>query len=131
MFAYRLPSCLVLDQSATVCKVIQIILYRAGSPACTTFSDPLLALQTMATKGMPLPDVALISYQLPLMDGIEVIRLMQHHHYPTATVLLLNQDENSALMRIKARLAGARATLAKPLTTQQLLALLSTFTTSS
>ena len=126
MSIHRLPSCLVLDPSATVCKVIQILLHRAGSPGCATFSDPLLALQAIAQNHLSIPEVALISSQLPRMDGIEVIRLMQQHYSSTATILLVDQDHNGVLLRTKARLAGARDTLAKPFTAQQLLALIST-----
>lgn len=119
-FAHPLPFCLVIDQSLTMRKILEIEFRRAGYPSCASFAEPVEALQALAQQHLPVPDVALVSWRLPRLDGVEVIRQMKLAGYHTACVMLLDQDLDRPLTHLKARLAGAQKVLVKPFTMQQL-----------
>ena len=120
-FPRPLPFCLVIDQSLTVRKVLETELRRANYPPCATFADAIEALRAIALQQVPVPDIVLVSWRLPKLDGVDVLRLMKRERYHTAGVTLLDRDQDSPLMRVKAKLAGAQKTLVKPFTMQEFL----------
>ena len=115
-----LPFCLVIDPSSVVRLVLFTELKRARYPRCVTFADPREALKAIIQHRIPVPDVALICWRLPWLDGVEVVRFLRAYGYHTTCILLLDQDQDSVMWHAKARLAGAQNTLLKPFTMQQL-----------
>lgn len=118
MIAPSRPFCLVLDPSLTMRKILEVELRRNAYPFAT-FADPLPALQAMARQSIR-PDIALIAWRLPRLNGIDTLISMRNAGYPTAVVVLLDQDQDRVLNHLKAKLAGAKGTLVKPFTMQQL-----------
>lgn len=120
------PFCIVIDTSMTMRKIIETELRRSQYP-CIAFADPLDALQAIALQRIPVPEIALVCWRLPHLDGIQVLKHMKEAHYHTSCVLLLDEDQG-IVPHIKSRLAGAQRTLVKPFTMKQLLACLASLT---
>lgn len=119
-FSQALPFCLVIDPSLVIRTIVVTELRRAGYPPCAAYATSMEALHAISSQCIPIPDIALICWRLPKIDGIEVLQHMKRAQYHTASIMMLDQDQNSALIRAKARLAGARNTLVKPFTMQEL-----------
>jgi DNA-binding response OmpR family regulator len=120
-FPQPLPFCMVIDPSVAVRKILATELQQAHYPLCATFADPLEAMRAIALNQIRVPDIVVVSWRLPKFDGVEVLRQMKHARYHTAGVMLLDKDQNSPLMHVKAQLAGAQKALAKPFTMQAFL----------
>ncbi len=114
---------MVLDASPTSRKILEVILCREGHQvAC--FGDPLAALRFLCQHGPA--DLLFLGLDLPKMDGFEVLRRLRGkpRFRSMAFVALLNEHDG-ALVRLKARLAGAQQVVTKPLVRQQIVALVS------
>jgi twitching motility two-component system response regulator PilG len=114
------PLVLVIDDSAVVRKIIEIILRREGGQVIS-YSDPVEAMRDLTEQRVPLPDVALVDLLLPKMDGYDLIRRMRAHsqNHPLAIIAVSRLD--GVRPRLLARLAGANAYLTKPFTPKQLI----------
>lgn len=112
---------LVIDDSATVCKVIELCLTREGF-AVKSFPDGIEALRWLMSSEGRIPDVILLDVNLPKMNGYEVARRLKMKVQFHETVIVMISRRDGMVDRLKARLAGAKDFLAKPLTTQMLLA---------
>ena len=119
MVPQRSPFVLVIEPSLVLRRVILTSLSRNGFSTTMAYAHPLEALKAIVQRQIPVPDIALVCRNMPWPDGYEVIAYLRKNGYPTKCILLLSHD--GSLERIKARLAGARASLAKPLTVQALL----------
>lgn len=117
-FPQPLPFCLLIDESATVRKVLATELRRAHYPPCATCADAIEAMRAIALQQIRVPDIIVVSWRLPRFDGVEVLRQMKRARYHTVGVMLLDKNQDSPLMHIKAQLAGAQRTLVKPFTMQ-------------
>lgn len=120
-FLQPLPFCLVIDPSLAVRKILARELQQAHYPSCATYDDAVEAMRAIAFQQMRIPDIVVVSWRLPRFDGIEVLRQIKHARYHTAGVMLLDRDQDSPLMHMKAYLAGAQRTLVKPFTMQKFL----------
>jgi twitching motility two-component system response regulator PilG len=104
---------MVIDDSPTVCKILEISLKRVGfSVMC--FADPVEALIALGNDSTPLPDLLLLDVLLPHMDGFEVMQYLSHHADLSAIPVILMSRKDGTLDRLKARLAGAVAYITKP-----------------
>jgi twitching motility two-component system response regulator PilG len=104
---------MVIDDSPTVCKILEISLKRAGfSVVC--FRDPVEALIALGDASTPLPDLLLLDVLLPRMDGFEVMQYLCHHADLSDIPVVLMSRKNGTIDRLKARLAGAVAYIPKP-----------------
>lgn len=122
------PFLLVIEPSLTVRTVIEATLCRNARapssfhlPYWALFADPVSALGALHASQIPVPHIGLVCRDLPHLDGYQVIQHVHQRGYPTSFIVLLSAEQDSPLERIKAHLAGARTTLAKPFTVQQLL----------
>lgn len=117
---------MVLDASPTSCKILEVILRREGHRV-VSFGDPLEALRFFSRHGPA--DLLFLGIDLPKMDGYDVLKYLKgeprlHSMVPIA----LLSEGDGMLGRIKARLAGARQVVVKPLVRQQIAALTSAHT---
>ena len=83
----------------------KITLGGASSPKLTNGKDAVA--QAMASK----PDVAILDYRLPLMDGIEATRQIRRR-VPSVEVLIFTMQDDDNLVR-EALSAGARSYVQK------------------
>lgn len=116
---------IVLDISPTTRKILEVILHREGHQvAC--FADPLEALRALFRHGPA--DLLLLSLDLPTMDGFEVLKYLrgEPRFHSIGTIALLD-ERDGILVSLKARLAGARHVVTKPLVRQQIVDLVSAY----
>jgi DNA-binding response OmpR family regulator len=112
---------MVIDDSPTVCKILETCLHRAGYEV-KSFPDGVEALRWLNTSEVRLPDLIFIDLGLPKLDGYAVIRLLKAKPALEHTTLVILSRRDGILDRLKGRLSGAHAYLTKPFKTQQILA---------
>ena len=107
---------MVIDDSPTVRKVIEVCLRREGLEV-VSYPDGIQALRAITNR---LPDLVILDLDLPKMSGFEVARYMRSKPQWSRTVIVILSRHDGILVRLKARLAGAQAYLTKPFTTQMI-----------
>ena len=112
---------LVIDDSATVRKVIEVALRRAGF-AVQPFADGPSALRWLVSPSAPKPALIYLDIELPRMNGYAVAHAL--HNLPTfkQTPLIMLSCHDGLLDRLKSRLVGAQAYVTKPFRVEQLVA---------
>ena len=113
---------MVIDDSPTIRKILEVCLHRAGYEAMS-FEDGVQVLLWLNTPQARIPDLIFIDLGLPKMDGYEVIRLLKVRSALAQTMLVILSQRDGVLDRLKGWLAGAHAYVAKPFKTQQIMAL--------
>lgn len=111
---------LLIDDSATIRKIVTTTLTRAGYET-QTFADGIAAMRWLAAPESQLPDLLLVDLGLPKMDGYEVIRRIKGKPQFAQTRCIILSRRDGMLDKLKGRLAGATIYLAKPFTAQALL----------
>ena len=116
---------LVLDSSPTSRKILEVILLRAGHQvAC--FDEPLEALRFLARHGPA--DLLFLGLNLPKMDGFDVLKYLRGEpRFRAMVAIALLDARDGILVQVKARLAGARQVVTKPLVQQRIVALLAEY----
>ena len=112
----------VIDDSPTICKILETCLRRAGHQA-VSYPDPVQALQAIFRGEVARPDVLFVDLVLPQMDGYEVIQRLRAKAEFKAVPIVAISGRDSMLARLKARLAGANDYVTKPFQTQHIVAL--------
>ena len=114
---------LVLDASLTTRKIIEVILHREGYQVIG-FENPREALHYLAQHRQQLPDLVFVGLRLPGVDGYRVLQYLKGEPcYRTIVTIALLTQADGPLGHLKARLAGARQTMFKPLVRQRIVAL--------
>lgn len=114
---------LVLDASLTTRKIIEVILHREGYQVIG-FENPREALHYLAQHRQQLPDLVFVALRLPAVDGYRVLQYLKGEPcYQTIVTIALLTQADGPLGHLKARLAGARQTMFKPLVRQRIVAL--------
>lgn len=105
----------VIDDSATICKILAIGLGRAGYRV-TCFADGVEALRWLHSSEAIMPDLVLLDILLPKMDGYAVARHLKAIpvFVEKAVPIVFLTCLDGLLDQIKGRLAGASAYLTKP-----------------
>jgi twitching motility two-component system response regulator PilG len=110
------PVILVVDDSATVRKIVQMALRREGM-SIVTAGDGLSALSAVADEE---PDLILLDVLLPRMDGYHVCRIIrekpEYHHIP----IIMLSGKDGLFDKVRGRLAGSSEYLTKPFDTNEL-----------
>jgi twitching motility two-component system response regulator PilG len=112
----------VIDDSPTICKILETCLRRAGHQAAS-YPDPVQALQALFRGEIARPDVLFVDLVLPHMDGYEVIKLLRARAEFKAIPIIAISGRDSVVDRLKARLAGANDYVTKPFKTDHIVAL--------
>ncbi len=120
--AQAVPLILVIDDSLTVCKVVEVTLQRAGF-LVLSFPDGVTALRWLASPDVVMPALIYLDIGLPKLDGYEVVRLLRGRPALARTPIIMLSSRDRVLDRVKSRLAGAHNYLSKPFKTAELLAL--------
>lgn len=114
------PMILVIDDSPTVRKIVEITLQRKGY-VVKSFPDGVEAMRTLQQPGAQLPDFVILDIDLPKMNGYEIARYLRSKPDWKQVPMMMLSRFNGVVDRLKARLAGVQLYLTKPVTTQQLL----------
>jgi chemosensory pili system protein ChpA (sensor histidine kinase/response regulator) len=117
---------LVIDNSPTIQKVVEMTLMREGYEI-RSFRDGIDAMRWFSAPEARTPDLMLVERDLPKMDGYEVIQKFKAQpRFAHTACILLSQHTNKADQLTEQR---AVASLHKPFTTQELLATVSLYVT--
>jgi DNA-binding response OmpR family regulator len=115
------PTILVIDESAVTRKVLEIALGRAGFTV-HSYRDGISALRAVVTGQEPPPALLLLDVALPRMDGYAIAQYVRRMPALAGVPIIMLSAHSGVLDRLKGRLAGACAYLSKPISTQELLA---------
>ena len=113
---------MVIDDSATVRKIIQVCLERAGYEVIG-FPDGVEAIRWLTIQRAHLPQLVFLDIEMPRMDGYAVAQCLKAKSQCSDMVIVMLSARNGILDRLKGRLAGADDYLTKPFTTQTILAI--------
>lgn len=120
----------LIDDSPTIRKIVEVALHRAGYEV-DTYADPVEALQTLAQEQRPPPALLLIDLGLPGMDGLEVIGVCRAHPRLASLPIVVVTARGGVLQRLKARWAGAQGYITKPFKEVELLAVVRQYQSTS
>ena len=112
---------MVIDDSATVRKIIETCLGREGFEV-KSFGDGVEAVKWLTEPEAPVPDLVLLDIELPKMDGYEVARRLKTKPRFHSTVIVMLSRRDGVIDRLKGRLVGAKDYIAKPFKTQDIIA---------
>ncbi|SRR5579883_1297682 len=116
------PLVLVIDDSKTTCKILEVCLEREGY-SVLSYGDPLEALRVLSVPNTAIPDIAFIDISLPGMNGYQVIQYLKARPQFQKMTLIAISGRDGLLDRLKARLAGAKEYVTKPFKTQEIVTL--------
>ncbi len=117
---------LVIDDSATVRKILEVCLRRAGYKVIS-FPDGVEAIRWLATPEAFLPQMVFLDIEMPRMDGYAVAQYLKARPQYSHMVIVMLSARTGILDRLKGRLAGADEYLTKPFRTQIILAIVQTY----
>jgi twitching motility two-component system response regulator PilG len=111
-----MPRVLVVDDSRTVRKIVELTLWRERIEVVTA-SDGLGALAAVADAQ---PDLMLLDILLPRMDGYQVCQVVRHHQDYRDLPILMLSSKDGLFDRMRGRLAGSTDYISKPFEVAQL-----------
>lgn len=114
---------MVIDDSATVRKIIETCLKREGFDV-KSFPDGVEAMRWFTLPEARIPDLVILDIGLPKMDGYEVARRLKTKPQLNTTVIIMLSRRDGMIDKLKGRLAGAKDYLTKPFKTQELIAVI-------
>ncbi len=114
------PLILVIDDSQTVRKILEVCLSREGFRV-KSFPDGVEAMRWIIEDRSHTPDLIWLDIGLPKMDGYEVARHMKSKPRFNNTIIVMLSRRDGMIDRLKGKLAGAKAYLYKPFTTQDII----------
>lgn len=105
-----MSSCLVVDDSPTVRRVIRRILERLG----LTVSEAEHGRDALEACRRELPDVVLLDWNMPMMDGLACLRALRLEHPGRRPVVIFCTTVNELHAIEQALDAGADEYIMKP-----------------
>jgi len=110
---------LIVDNNAYMRRVTRTMLTNLGAKSVIEASDGLAALESIRTCD---PDVMLLEWDMPVLDGMEVMRIVRSPGVfprPNLPIIMLsNRSHRSSVLQ--ALRAGAHEFLSKPTSAQAL-----------
>ena len=119
----RALNILVIDDSHFSREAISVALVKVGF-AVNTAEDGKEGLRMASEK---LFDVALVDFEMPGMQGPEVLRKLRALGAKAPTLLIMLTSRTSAVDRLRAKFAGCDAYMTKPTRMQEFLKILRDF----
>ena len=105
---------LVVDDSRAVRMMLKRMLSDAGFDTIAEAGHGIEALQRLGEG--PVPDVMLVDWNMPEMNGIELLRLMRASPAYRAIPVVMVTTETEASQVVRALAAGASDYVMKPFT---------------
>lgn len=119
-----MPNILVVEDSPTMRQLISFAIKRIPDSRIIEASDGVDALKKLSSEKI---DIILADINMPIMDGLKLVNLVRsnpsYKHIPIIMITTegAEEDKNRALAM------GANAYLTKPIQTQDLMKLVSSF----
>lgn len=110
------PTVLVVDDSPTVRKIVQMTLQRENIRVITA-SDGLSALTSVADE---MPAVILLDIQLPRMDGYHICQIIRKSLQFRQIPIIMLSGKDGLFDKMRGRLAGSTEYLTKPFDSAEL-----------
>ncbi|MBO0784404.1 MAG: response regulator [Ktedonobacteraceae bacterium] len=110
---------MAIDDSSTVRKIVEASLGCAGYPVIS-FPDGVAALRWLAEGNCPVPKLVLLDIGLPKIDGYTLACMMRVKPALRETTIIMMSRRDGLVDRLKGRLAGAQAYIAKPFKKEEL-----------
>jgi two-component system chemotaxis response regulator CheY len=105
---------LVVDDSRAMRALLRQILVGIGVGEVVEAGDGQAAMEIVESG--PLPDLALVDWHMPIMDGLElVVALRKHKEWRHMAIMMVTTESEHDNM-VRALLAGANEYLIKPFT---------------
>ncbi|GCF09257.1 response regulator [Dictyobacter arantiisoli] len=114
---------MVIDDSATVRKIVETCLRREGFDV-KSFPDGVEAMRWLTEPDARVPDLVVLDIGLPKMDGYEVARRLKTKPQFSNTVIIMLSRRDGMIDKLKGRLAGAKDYLTKPFKTQEIISVI-------
>jgi twitching motility two-component system response regulator PilG len=114
------PLVMVIDDSPTVCKIVEVALGREGYEV-VSFSDGVEALRAMTTGYVRVPNLILLDICMPRMNGYQVARYIRSKPDWKHIPIVIVSRCSGVFIRINIRLMGAQELIEKPFRTERLL----------
>lgn len=109
---------LVVDDSGSMRTIVSRILEGLGVDAVFEAENGLDAVSVL--ESIPLPDVALVDWHMPVMNGFEFVRAVRSRRQWRQMAIMMMTTENEHGDIAKALAAGATDYLIKPFTADAL-----------
>jgi CheY-like chemotaxis protein len=101
---------LVVDDNAYMRRLTRMMLTNLGAKSVLEAPDGLAALEVIRTAD---PDVMLLDWDMPVLNGIEVLRIVRSFARPNLPVIMLTTRAKRSYVNEALR-AGANEFLLKP-----------------
>lgn len=111
------PKILVVDDSATIRKLAELILERRGYEVLQA-ADGLEALDIISENP---PSAIVLDIELPSLDGLELCRTLRRETRTAKIPVILVSGREGKLARLRGKWAGADDYLTKPVPPERLL----------
>ena len=110
---------LVVDDSRAMRKIVTRILRRAGIEEIDEAADGREAIACLESG--PLPDVALVDWNMPVMNGLEFVNSVRRESEWRRITIMMVTTENEQTQIVRALAAGAHEYLIKPFDDESLI----------
>jgi twitching motility two-component system response regulator PilG len=110
------PTVLVVDDSPTVRKIVQMTLQREHIKVITA-ADGLSALTSVADN---MPALVLLDIQLPRMDGYHICQIIRKNLQFRQIPIIMLSGKDGLFDKMRGRLAGSTEYLTKPFDSAEL-----------
>jgi len=110
------PTVLVVDDSPTVRKIVQMTLQREHIRVITA-GDGLSALTSVADE---MPALILLDIQLPRMDGYHICQIIRKNLQFRQIPIIMLSGKDGLFDKMRGRLAGSTEYLTKPFDSAEL-----------
>ncbi len=107
---------LVVDDSPTIRKIVEITLKREGYKVNTCES----AMKALTSISDEQPDLVLLDIMLPVMDGYHVCQIIRKRFRGIPVIMLSSKD--GFFDKVRGKLAGSTLYMTKPFEPRDLLA---------
>jgi two-component system chemotaxis response regulator CheY len=119
-----MPNILVVEDSPTMRQLISFAIKRIPNSRIIEAADGVEALKKLSSEKI---DIILADINMPIMDGLKLLSLVRNNPtYKNIPVIMIT-TEGAEEDRKRALSIGANAYLTKPIQTQELMKLVTSF----
>ncbi len=119
-----MPNILVVEDSPTMRQLIGFAVKRVPQAKVIEATDGVDALKKLSSEKL---DIILADINMPVMDGLKLVSLVRSNASYKDIPIIMITTEGAEEDKKKALMIGANAYLTKPIQTQELMKLVSSF----
>lgn len=122
-----MPNILVVEDSPTMRQLISFAMKRIPNAKVIEATDGVDALKKLSSEKV---DLILADINMPVMDGLKLVSLVKNNQSYKDIPVIIITTEGAKEDRDRALAIGANAYLPKPIQTQELIKLVTSFISS-